>query len=124
MKSIFFGLSLAGAATAQIVNGLKMITLTPSATQAPASTTEAPQATSTNFYERMPYSAYQSGGYKELPCGYGYVKQADGSCQPESWVRQICGYITGSILIIFFRRHPIQYTPSQVPGCYATTIIK
>jgi hypothetical protein len=39
------------------------------------------------FYDIMPYQSYQSGGYKSLECGYGYSKQNDGSCQPESWVR-------------------------------------
>ena len=124
MKSVFFGLSLAGVAAAQVVNGLKMITLTPSATQAPASTTEAPAATSTAFYDTMPYSSYQSGGYKELQCGYGYKKQEDGSCQPESWVRLQMHHTPVHTNLIIFFRYAIQYTPSHVPGCYATTIIK
>lgn len=109
MKSvIFFGISsLASAAMAQIsVVGVSMVSVDPSAdaasadaygapTPAPtaygtdtgaASQVTAPPSTSMNFYDMMPYSSYQSGGYKSLDCGYGYSKQSDGSCMPESWV--------------------------------------
>lgn len=101
MKSVIFGLSAISAAAAQIVNGLSMVPApstpslsqsTPSASIAannvyapPSQPTAAPSYS--NFYDYMPYTAYQSGGYKSLDCGYGYSKQSDGSCAPESWVR-------------------------------------
>jgi hypothetical protein len=101
MKSIIFGLSLASAAVAQIANGVSMVSLTatptPSAAnnggsgspppyQPPAS--QVTQAPSSDYTQAMPYSSYMSGGYKSLNCGYGYSKQSDGSCKPESWVRR------------------------------------
>lgn len=113
MKSIVFGLSLVGAAVAQYASdagasdggasastysaasysGSYPVASTPSPTtydpvlypgsDAPWS---APTAAPTDFYQYMPYSAYQSGGYKSLDCGYGYSKQDDGSCTQDSWV--------------------------------------
>jgi hypothetical protein len=54
-----------------------------------------------DFYQEMPYSAYQNGGYKELDCGYGYEKHEDGQCVNVGW-----------------------YTPeAHGYGCYAKTII-
>lgn len=101
MISIIFGLSLASAAAAQLVNGVSMVSgysaaATPASGssgygyQAPASQqTQAPSSSdsSNGFYATMPYSSYMSGGYKSLSCGYGYSKSSDGSCQAESWVR-------------------------------------
>ena len=98
MKSIIFGLSLAAAATAQIVNGVSMIPATDAAvatasvsesSSAPASEVTAPPTTSSvDFYaSEMPYSKYKEGGYKSLECGYGWKKSEDGSCTKEGWVR-------------------------------------
>lgn len=102
MKSVIFGLSAVSAAAAQIVNGFSMVSgpstpvlsqPTPTATVGGAASVYAPPSQPTaapsysNFYDYMPYTAYQSGGYKSLDCGYGYSKQSDGSCSPESWVR-------------------------------------
>lgn len=111
MKSIIFGLSLVGAVVAQyasdasVYDGGASASATDSATDSasgsypvaptPAPTTlyigsyvppSAPTPTPTDFYQYMPYSAYQSGGYKSLECGYGYSKQDDGSCSQDSWV--------------------------------------
>lgn len=127
MKSIFFGLSLVSAATAQIVNGVSSIPVTsvasvPAATPVPSSAAAtpasgsasapaavtpapgsqlshsgapapappaqytAPPAPGQDFYQYMPYNNWNSGGYKQLQCGYGYQKQADGLCVPFSWV--------------------------------------
>lgn len=111
MKSIIFGLSLASAAAAQIVNGVSMVSVTPapasatpvnngnsgSSTDSASSSqvTEAPSSSSADFYQVMPYSSYESGGYKSLNCGYGWSKQSDGSCKPESWVRRLFFLIVG-----------------------------
>ncbi|KAF8346950.1 hypothetical protein F5887DRAFT_958598 [Amanita rubescens] len=98
MLSFVFVASLVGAAAAQLADGssssVPVPTITPSPTADPSSS-PAPS----NFYQAMPYAAYQNGGYKSLQCGYGYAKQSDGSCSPESW-----------------------YSP-QSYGCYGTTII-
>lgn len=86
MKSIIFGFALAAA---HVVGG----TAVPTSTEAIAPPTSAPAPAApapTPFYEKMPMEAYQAGGYKELECGYGHVKQADGSCAPEAWVRYYC----------------------------------
>jgi len=101
MKSVIFGLSLASAAAAQVVNGgVSMLpALTPSqeassAAPTQASSTEAasseitsaPSSSSTDFYQVMPYSSYMAGGYQSLDCGYGYQKSSDGYCTAMSWV--------------------------------------
>jgi hypothetical protein len=111
MRSNFIGLSLAVAATAQIVNGLSSVpittgtsssaqyavTPTPSAMTASsvpaqpsggaaAAQYTAPPAPGQDFYQYMSYNSMTSGGYKQLQCGYGYQKQADGTCAPLSWV--------------------------------------
>jgi hypothetical protein len=98
MKSpILFGFVLAAA---QFAHANMTIKLSPAATLAattvepavttastsaaePAATTAAPGT----FYDKMPMEAYKSGGYKELECGYGHVKQEDGSCKAATWVR-------------------------------------
>jgi len=82
MKSIIFGLSLAGAATAQFVNGMSYVAAPTNYAAPPSQVTQAPS----DFYQQMPYDAFQSGGYKSLECGYGYYKGSDGSCMTESWV--------------------------------------
>lgn len=112
MKSIILGLSLASAAAAQYVNGVSMVPYptaasydsssapsydgssydsSSSVSAAPSVYTPPPVASSSssNFYDSMPYSSYQSGGYKSLDCGYGYKKSSDGSCQAESWVSRV-----------------------------------
>lgn len=105
MKSIIFGLSLASVAVAQIANGVSMVPVTaaPSASpsavdnsygSAPQSQVTAAPSSSSDFYQVMPYSSYQSGGYKSLNCGYGYSKSSDGSCQAESWV---CAFALSSV---------------------------
>lgn len=45
----------------------------------------------------MPYSSFTGGGYSQMDCGYGYKKDYEGKCSPESWVcpsfsfaRRIC----------------------------------
>ncbi|TFK30948.1 hypothetical protein FA15DRAFT_39014 [Coprinopsis marcescibilis] len=92
MKSIVISLSLASAAVAQVVNGLSYIAApTVNLAASVPQITEAPA---------MSWDVFQSGGYKELTCGYGHRKEADGSCLPESW-----------------------YNAQQHPGCYGTTII-
>lgn len=112
MKLTLFGLALVGAVVAQSVSdaglssggtssssdsGSSPIAPTPSPTiydsslytgsVPPSASTAAPTAAPTDFYQYMPYSAYQSGGYQSLECGYGYSKQGDGSCSQDSWVR-------------------------------------
>jgi len=101
MKSIVFGLSLVSAAVAQIsVVGMSMVPVgngaaaaaeatstTAYGVAAPSTVTPAPTA---GVYDKMPYAAYQAGGYKSLDCGYGYSKQSDGSCKPLSWVSREC----------------------------------
>lgn len=92
MKSTIFAFVLAAA---QLAKGTMTIKLEPtpyspassSATSAaaPAATTAAPGT----FYDKMPMEAYKNGGYKELECGYGHVKQEDGSCKPAEWVRRL-----------------------------------
>ena len=117
MKSIIFGFSLVSAAVAQIsVIGMSMVPAETSAaasgssgygSQSPAVTatptpsdsgyggaspsvqTAAPVASTSDFYQVMPYSSYMAGGYKSLDCGYGYSKGSDGSCNKESWVSVI-----------------------------------
>ena len=111
MNALFFGLTLAGAATAQVVaDGVSMVQFNPntmvygaassqdyappqaSYTPPPAATYSAPPSDYTpppsdgGFYNTMPYSSFTEGGYKSLECGYGYYKGSDGSCNPESWV--------------------------------------
>lgn len=105
MKSVLVGLSFAGAAVAQIVNGVSMVSLTyaaasSEATSAPAEATDsasyttdasgaqytAPPESSIDIYSAMPYDSMTAGGYSSLDCGYGYTKAYDGSCQAESWV--------------------------------------
>ena len=107
MNALFFGLTLAGAATAQVVaDGVSMVQFNPNTmaygaasypppqaayTPPPAATYSAPPSAYTppppDFYSTMPYSSFMSGGYKSLDCGYGYQKGEDGSCNPMSWVR-------------------------------------
>jgi hypothetical protein len=36
--------------------------------------------------EEMPYWHMTQGGYQQMGCGYGYYKDMQGYCQPESWV--------------------------------------
>lgn len=139
MKSFIVGLSLVSAVAAQLVNGpVSMVPAasTPAATPTPANngagtSTAAPSQTtappsysgsssSVDFYSQMPYSSYQSGGYKSLQCGYGYSKSSDGSCQAESWVCAFFVYFFCSALIFFIF---FQYN-TQFSGCYATIIIK
>lgn len=33
----------------------------------------------------MPYSSFTGGGYSQMDCGYGYKKDYEGKCSPESW---------------------------------------
>ena len=82
MMSFAFVAFLVGTAAAQLAPPVPFTTAAPTPTANPTAT-PAPS----NFYNVMPYAAYQSGGYKSLQCGYGYSKQSDGSCSPESWVR-------------------------------------
>jgi len=42
--------------------------------------------TAASVYDAVPFSEFQAGGYAQLQCGYGHVKAADGTCQPETWV--------------------------------------
>ena len=113
MKSIIFGLSFAGAAVAQIVNGVSMVSMpsydsasassssggyyggyAPAETTAASSTsnaydsqyTQPPDTSSYDIYSVMPYSSMTAGGYQSLDCGYGYSKNSNGYCQAESWV--------------------------------------
>jgi hypothetical protein len=83
MLSFTFVTFLVGAAAAQLMPGSASVPVAATATQPGYPNAPSP----TNFYNVMPYSAYQSGGYKSLQCGYGYAKQSDGSCSAESWVR-------------------------------------
>jgi hypothetical protein len=77
MKSIILGLSLASVAAAQVFDSPFAATVT----------ADAPQITSPpDFYQRMPYGDFSSGGYKNLECGYGYHRNADGYCAPHPWV--------------------------------------
>lgn len=115
MKSIILGLSLVGVAVATQVPGVPLTAPPSLPTDVPVLTdtahlvapTPAPapphvgDAPVVDFYQEMPYSAYQNGGYKSLECGYGYEKQDDGQCAPIGW-----------------------YTPeAHGNGCYAKTII-
>ena len=59
------------------------VSSTPSVYTPPPSA--APSSESSNAYtSAMPYSSFMSGGYKSLNCGYGYSKDSNGACQPES----------------------------------------
>jgi hypothetical protein len=88
MISIFLGLTLAGTATAQIVNGWSSVAASAyGVSTAAASQVTSPPSSTINFYQQMPYSSFMSGGYQSLKCGYGYYKGSDGSCQTETWVR-------------------------------------
>ncbi len=40
--------------------------------------------------EEMPYWHLTQNGYQQMDCGYGYYKDMQGYCQPESWVRAVC----------------------------------
>jgi len=115
MKSIILGLSLVGVAVATQVPGVPLTVPPSQPTDVPVLTdtahlgapTPAPapphdgSAPVVDFYQEMPYSAYQNGGYKSLECGYGYEKHEDGQCAPVGW-----------------------YTPeAHGYGCYAKTII-
>lgn len=108
----FFGISLATAAAAQVVNGPSMVPVdnmagmmapqpTPADMGMPTSMTDmampTPPPNPTDYLQYMPYPSFQGGGYKSMDCGYGWSKQGDGSCKQDSW-----------------------YTDA---GCYATTII-
>lgn len=53
---------------------------------APPAQYTAPPAPGQDFYQYMPYDSWSGGGYKQLQCGYGYQKQADGLCVPYAWV--------------------------------------
>jgi len=100
MRSIALGLSFVSAAAAQIADGVSMVMISAmdSSSNPPTTATSggygyaapsiqpAAPSSPSNFYDYMPYSSYRSGGYKTLECGYGYSKQSDGSCRPESWV--------------------------------------
>lgn len=111
MKSAIFAFVLAAA---QLAHGTMTIKLEPSPYSPPASTsaqatyapapysppasssaTYAPEPAATTaaptgtFYDKMPMESYKSGGYKELECGYGHVKQEDGTCKPAGWVSRL-----------------------------------
>jgi|SRR6266576_2639069 len=113
MLSFVFVASLVSAAAAQLAAGSPPSAPAPTITPSPTADSQAPN----NFYQSMPYSAYQNGGYKSLQCGYGYAKQSDGSCSPESWVR--CEGTSND-----FWTHFLQYSSPQSYGCYGTTVIK
>jgi hypothetical protein len=38
--------------------------------------------------EEMPYWHLTQAGYQQMDCGYGYYKDTQGYCQPESWYSQ------------------------------------
>ena len=120
-SAFLLGLSLIGAASAQVANGVVAVPMpgssasgsapavtasasasaapsgsSPQASQAPSYGSAAPpsQYTPPPYYETssaMPYSKFQGGGYKSMDCGYGYQKGSDGSCQKMSWVRDCRG---------------------------------
>lgn len=69
------------------------------------------------YWEELPYSTFMSGGYKQLNCGYGYKKNDDGHCKPESWV-------SGTQYWRHFFSQPLQWNNQAEGGCYETTIIK
>jgi len=93
MKSIILGLSLVGVAVATQVPGVPLTAppSLPTDTAHVVAPTPAPppphdpNAPVVDFYQEMPYSAYQNGGYKSLECGYGYEKHDDGQCAPVGW---------------------------------------
>ena len=108
MTSFLVGLSLAGAAAAQIVNGYSMVSIDLSASSssggyygssAPAQATDYASSTSSSssaqytsapsssadIYSMMPYESMTAGGYSSMACGYGYTKAYDNSCQSMSW---------------------------------------
>jgi hypothetical protein len=47
--------------------------------------TPVPAASSWAATEEMPYWHMTQGGYQQMGCGYGYYKDMQGYCQPESW---------------------------------------
>lgn len=72
-NTILFTLSLAGLAAAQ-EPALSPRTQDDSYSHAYEQTPPAPsheQPSEHDYYEKMPYDAWKSGGYKELSCGYG-----------------------------------------------------
>ncbi|KAG6837325.1 hypothetical protein H0H93_011420 [Arthromyces matolae] len=88
MKSIILSLIALAAHAAYATDPYAAAPYAAAAT--PASVSSAPPsqyttAPSGGFYDTMPYSVYQNGGYSQLQCGYGYVKGSDGRCKPESW---------------------------------------
>ena len=114
MSSLLVGLSLAGAAAAQLVNvnGYSMVPINSQAmnaassssggyygSSAPAQATNyatssaaasdaqytSPPSSTYDIYSMMPYESMTAGGYSSLACGYGYSKSSDGSCQSQSW---------------------------------------
>lgn len=110
MNTLFVGLSVAGAAAAQVVNGYSMVSLAsdgsyygssapPQVTAYGSVTTDAsyseytaPPSQTTDFYSIMPYESMTSGGYSSLECGYGYYKSDNGYCMQESWVSTADSY--------------------------------
>ena len=118
MKSVIVGLSFAGAAVAQIVNGYSMVSMPSYASSStdggyyPAETTASstsnaydsqytapPSSSSYDIYSVMPYDSMTAGGYQSLDCGYGYSKSSNGYCQAESWVCFIFHILFGSLVL-------------------------
>lgn len=57
----------------------------------PIAPTQTPELATSSWAatEEMPYWVLTRDGYQQMECGYGYYKDTQGYCQPESWVRAV-----------------------------------
>lgn len=68
------------------------ITLSVATVTQPMEPTQTPELATSSWAatEEMPYWHLTQQGYQQMECGYGYYKDMQGYCQPESWVRAVC----------------------------------
>lgn len=67
------------------------LTLSVATATQPIAPTETPDLATSSWAatEEMPYWHLTQAGYQQMDCGYGYYKDTQGYCQPESWVRAV-----------------------------------
>jgi hypothetical protein len=90
------------SATGEFTVSAATLTQSIEPTQTPVDATSSWAAT-----EEMPYWHLTQSGYQQMGCGYGYYKDTQGYCQPESWYSQGECYET----VIFNKK---KYCPPKV----------
>jgi len=97
------------------------ITVSAATSTAPIEPTQTPVDPTSSWAatEEMPYWHLTQSGYQQMDCGYGYYKDTQGYCQPESWVRTV--FVPHFGLVLIFVSVGLQYSQGE---CYETVIIE